>query len=103
MGVWEMKKGGKRKRGGVRFESPQIAKKEKKNKKLAPEKKTFQMLQGDSTHQKIVVGASVKLGRASPKSQIFSLQSELARMFFGFRSRWKTLAECTYLSPRNSW
>lgn len=31
-------------------------------------------------------------GLASPKSQIFSLQSELARMFLGFRSLWKTLA-----------
>ena len=30
--------------------------------------------------------------RANPKSQILSLQSELAKMFFGFKSRWKTLA-----------
>ena len=30
--------------------------------------------------------------RANPKSQTLSLQSELAKMFFGFKSRWKTLA-----------
>ena len=30
--------------------------------------------------------------RANPKSHTFSLQSELARMFFGFKSRWNTLA-----------
>lgn len=32
----------------------------------------------------------MKAGRARPKSQIFSLQSELARMFLGLRSRWNT-------------
>ena len=42
---------------------------------------------GQATHQKTVVGVSVKAGRANPKSQIFSLQSLLAKMFFGFRSR----------------
>ena len=42
---------------------------------------------GHATHQKTVVGVSVKAGRASPKSQIFNLQSLLAKMFFGFRSR----------------
>ena len=35
-------------------------------------------------------GMSLNAGRASPKSQILSLQSELARMFLGFRSRWNT-------------
>lgn len=35
---------------------------------------------------------SLNCGLASPKSQIFNLQSEFARMFFGFRSRWNTLA-----------
>ena len=35
-------------------------------------------------------GMSLKAGRASPKSQILSLQSELARMFLGFKSRWNT-------------
>jgi hypothetical protein len=35
-------------------------------------------------------GMSLKAGRASPKSQILSLQSELARMFLGLRSRWNT-------------
>ena len=42
---------------------------------------------GQSTHQKTVVGVSVKAGRASPKSQIFNLQSLLAKMFLGFKSR----------------
>ena len=41
----------------------------------------------DATHQKTVVGVSVNAGRASPKSQIFNLQSLLAKMFFGLRSR----------------
>jgi len=44
------------------------------------------------TVQKIVDGASSKAARASPKSHIFSLQSALASIFFGFKSRWKTLA-----------
>lgn len=35
---------------------------------------------------------SLNDGRAKPKSQILSLQSELARIFLGFRSRWNTLA-----------
>lgn len=35
---------------------------------------------------------SLKAGRARPKSQILSLQSLLARMFLGLRSRWKTRA-----------
>ena len=43
---------------------------------------------------------SLNDGRASPKSQILSLQSELARMFLGFRSRWKTLAA---RAQRRSW
>lgn len=44
------------------------------------------------TVQKMVDGESLNDTRASPKSQIFSLLSALARIFFGFRSRWKTLA-----------
>lgn len=40
----------------------------------------------------MVDGASLNAARASPKSQIFSLQSELASIFFGFKSRWKTFA-----------
>ena len=39
-----------------------------------------------------MVGVSVNAGRASPKSQILSLQSLFARMFLGFKSRWKTFA-----------
>lgn len=35
---------------------------------------------------------SLKDGRARPKSHTFNLQSELARMFLGLRSRWNTLA-----------
>lgn len=45
------------------------------------------------TVQNIADGVSLKEARASPKSQIFSLQSALASIFFGFRSRWNTLAE----------
>lgn len=45
------------------------------------------------TVQKMAEGTSVNDTRASPKSQIFTLQSELARIFFGFKSRWKTCAE----------
>ncbi|BAS73288.1 Os01g0630000 [Oryza sativa Japonica Group] len=41
----------------------------------------------EHTVQKIVVGVSLNATRASPKSQIFSLQLELANIFFGFRSR----------------
>jgi hypothetical protein len=44
------------------------------------------------TVQKIVDGASLNDARASPKSHIFSLQSALASIFFGFKSRWKTFA-----------
>lgn len=46
----------------------------------------------DHTVQKTVDGASSNAARASPKSQSFSLQSALASIFFGFKSRWKTLA-----------
>lgn len=48
----------------------------------------------NATHtvQKIVEGASLNNARASPKSHIFSLQSALASIFFGFKSRWKTFA-----------
>jgi hypothetical protein len=48
----------------------------------------------NATHtvQKIVEGASLNDARASPKSHIFSLQSALASIFFGFKSRWKTFA-----------
>ena len=38
------------------------------------------------------MGMSLNDGLASPKSQIFSLQSEFARMFLGFKSLWNTLA-----------
>lgn len=44
------------------------------------------------TVQKLADGASFNDTRARPKSQIFSLQSALARIFFGFKSRWKTFA-----------
>ena len=44
------------------------------------------------TVQKMTDEASSNDARASPKSQIFSLQSALARIFFGFKSRWKTFA-----------
>ena len=44
------------------------------------------------TVQKIADGASLNDTRASPKSHIFNLQSALARMFFGFKSRWNTFA-----------
>ena len=44
------------------------------------------------TVQNIAVGVSLKATLASPKSQILSLQSALAKMFFGFKSRWKTFA-----------
>lgn len=47
---------------------------------------------GPLTVQNIADGASLKDTRASPKSQIFNLQSAFARMFFGFKSRWNTLA-----------
>lgn len=41
----------------------------------------------ERTVQKIADGASLNDTRARPKSQIFNLQSALARIFFGFRSR----------------
>ncbi|BAS73385.1 Os01g0643825 [Oryza sativa Japonica Group] len=44
------------------------------------------------TVQNIADGVSSKDTRARPKSQILTLQSALARMFLGLRSRWKTLA-----------
>lgn len=44
------------------------------------------------TVQNIAVGVSLKATLARPKSQIFSLQSAFAKIFFGFRSRWKTFA-----------
>jgi hypothetical protein len=40
------------------------------------------------TVQKTVVGVSLNATRASPKSHIFNLQLEFAKMFLGFRSRW---------------
>lgn len=39
------------------------------------------------TVQKIADGASLNDTRASPKSHIFSLQSALAKIFLGFKSR----------------
>jgi hypothetical protein len=39
------------------------------------------------TVQKTVVGVSLNATRASPKSHIFNLQLEFAKMFLGFRSR----------------
>lgn len=47
---------------------------------------------GNLTVQNIAVGVSLKATLARPKSQILSLQSAFANIFFGFRSRWKTLA-----------
>lgn len=44
------------------------------------------------TVQKIVVGVSWNATLARPKSQILSLQFAFAKMFFGFKSRWYTLA-----------
>lgn len=44
------------------------------------------------TVQKIVVGVSLNATLANPKSQIFSLQFAFASIFFGFKSRWYTLA-----------
>jgi hypothetical protein len=44
----------------------------------------------------------VKAGRASPKSQILSLQSLFASMFFGFKSRWNTLAVVEFRRARES-
>ena len=38
------------------------------------------------------MGVSLKATLARPKSHILSLQSALAKIFFGFKSRWKTLA-----------
>jgi hypothetical protein len=46
----------------------------------------------EHTVQRIADGASLKDTLARPKSHIFSLQSALARMFFGFKSRWNTFA-----------
>ena len=46
----------------------------------------------EHTVQKIADGASLKDTLARPKSHIFNLQSALARMFFGFKSRWNTFA-----------
>lgn len=44
------------------------------------------------TVQNIAVGVSLNATLASPKSHILSLQSALAKIFFGFKSRWKTFA-----------
>lgn len=44
------------------------------------------------TVQKIADGTSLNDTRARPKSQIFNLQSALARIFLGFKSRWKIFA-----------
>lgn len=44
------------------------------------------------TVQNIAVGVSLKATLARPKSQILSLQSAFAKIFLGFRSRWKTFA-----------
>lgn len=56
--------------------------------------KVLILLQSEIIHtvQKIAEGASLKDARASPKSQIFNLQSALASMFLGFKSRWNTFA-----------
>lgn len=41
--------------------------------------------------------------RARPKSQIFKSQLAFKRRLLGFKSLWRTLAECMYLSPRRIW
>jgi len=40
---------------------------------------------------------------AKPKSPILRSQFALTSKLLGLRSRCKTLAECTYFNPRNSW
>ena len=56
------------------------------------------LLDVNHTVDKMVVGASLKATRASPKSKKFSLQSTFANTFFGFRSWWNTLAK---LKPKH--
>lgn len=41
--------------------------------------------------------------RARPKSQTFRSQFAFRRRFDGFRSRWRTLAECIAFSARRVW
>lgn len=45
------------------------------------------IMKATHTVQKIAEGASLNDARARPKSHIFSLQSALASIFFGFKSR----------------
>lgn len=54
------------------------------------------------TVQNIAVGVSLKATLARPKSQILSLQSEFANIFFGFKSRWKTFAAIIITEPHSS-
>lgn len=53
------------------------------------------------TVQNTVVWASLNATLANPKSQIFNLQFALANMFFGFKSRWYTLAADKWLCYQN--
>lgn len=55
-----------------------------------------------ATYSVICVGSSSGLDSKpllSPKSHIFSSQSEFTSKFPGFRSRWTTAAECMYFIP----
>ena len=45
-------------------------------------------------------GATAYLVLARPKSQILRSQLALSRRLLGLRSRWRTLAEWMYFSPR---
>jgi hypothetical protein len=55
---------------------------------ITPEIFTINLL----TVQKMADDEPFMVTRANPKSHTLSLQSELANMFFGFKSRWNTLA-----------
>jgi len=65
---------------------------EKSSKEEAEQKQQVNQFPTILTVQNIADGASLNETRASPKSHIFSLQSALARIFFGFKSRWNTFA-----------
>lgn len=54
--------------------------------------KNYIIYESGHTVQNIAVGVSLKATLARPKSQIFSLQSALAKIFLGFRSLWYTFA-----------
>lgn len=56
---------------------------------------TIYLIGKKHTVQNMAVGVSLKATLARPKSQILSLQSAFAKIFFGLRSRWKTFAATT--------